>query len=83
MPNRSDPNAGAQETPGRPKSSSSRQQTHRDQSTQTGSPEIDKRNRDREAQEPARKVAEVAYDDRPSEDGKHGDGDQEPNPRPN
>lgn len=82
MPNRTDPNAGAQDTPGRAKPSSSRQQTHPGQSTHTGSPEIDERSRGRDAQQPARKVAERAYDDRPSDDGKHGDGDQEPNERP-
>jgi hypothetical protein len=30
-----------QDTPGRPKSSGSRQQTHPDQQTQTGSPDLD------------------------------------------
>lgn len=70
-----------QDTPGRTKPSSSRQQTEHDQVTQTGVPEID-RDGDKHAQKAARDVAKRAYDDRPSKDGKHGDGDQEPNPRP-
>ena len=82
MPNRSPSKGPTQDTPGRAKPSSSRQQTHPEQSTQTGAPDIDKRSRGRDAQEPARKVAEVAYDDRPSDDGKHGDGHQQPNRRP-
>jgi hypothetical protein len=40
-----EPNAGlpspARDAPGRPKAGSSRQQTHRGQLTQTGSPELD------------------------------------------
>jgi hypothetical protein len=38
---KSPPPTQAQDTPGRPKSSSSRQQTHPDQGEQTGSPAID------------------------------------------
>ena len=36
--------AEAHDTPGRPTSSGSRQQTQKDQETQTGSPELDARN---------------------------------------
>lgn len=70
-----------QDTPGRAKPSSSRQQTEPEQVTQTGAPEIDE-DGGQEGQQPARDLAKRAYDDRPSKDGKHGDGDQEPNPRP-
>ena len=70
-----------QDTPGRTNPSSSRQQTEQGQVTQTGAPEIDQ-NGDEQGQKAARDVAKRAYDDRPSKDGKHGDGDQEPNPRP-
>jgi hypothetical protein len=38
---KSPPPTQAQDTPGRPKASSSRQQTHPDQGEQTGSPAID------------------------------------------
>jgi hypothetical protein len=58
-----------QDTPGRPNSSSSRQQTQPNQGTQSGSPELD-------SQE-----ADVEYRDRPTDDGKHGDAADEPNPR--
>jgi hypothetical protein len=70
-----------QDTPGRTKPSSSRQQTEHGQVTQTGEPEIDQ-DGDKHGQKAARDVAKRAYDDRPSRDGKYGDGDQEPNPRP-
>lgn len=70
-----------QDTPGRAKPSSSRQQTEHEQVTQTGTPEIDERG-DKRAQEAARDLAKRAYDDRPSRDGKHGDGDKEPTRRP-
>jgi hypothetical protein len=53
-----------QDTPGRPDSSSSRQQTHPDQSTQTGSPEIDA-NSDRTAK-PKRKQDLNSLPNRPA-----------------
>ena len=58
-----------QDTPGRPTSSSSRQQTQPNQGTQSGSPELDS------------KDAAVKYRDRPANEGKHGDEAEEPNPR--
>jgi hypothetical protein len=58
-----------QDTPGRPKSSSSRQQTQPDQGIQSGSPELDS------------KDTKVKYRDRPADEGKHGDAAEEPNPR--
>ncbi|HEY4369025.1 MAG TPA: DUF2934 domain-containing protein [Steroidobacteraceae bacterium] len=68
----------SQDTPGRPKPSASRQQTRVGQQTQTGSWEADSRH------SPAGKEAEgdedVNYRDRPADEGKHGDGAQEPNP---
>lgn len=60
-----------QDTPGRAKPSSSRQQTAPDQRTQTGAPELDR--------DSAKRAGKVKYRDRPAEEGKHGDGDQEPN----
>lgn len=62
-----------QNTPGRPKSSASRQQTHPNQGTQSGSPEID--SKDTGSKKVVRK-----YRDRPADEGKHGDGAQQPNP---
>jgi hypothetical protein len=41
MSNRQPSKQPPADTPGRPKSSSSRQQTHRGQQTQTGSPQVD------------------------------------------
>jgi hypothetical protein len=58
-----------QDTPGRPKSSSSRQQTQPEQGIQSGSPELDSKN------------TKVKYRDRPADEGKHGDAAEEPNPR--
>ncbi len=58
-----------QDTPGRAKPSSSRQQTEPNQGTQTGSPEIDRKS----------KQPDPKYKDRPADEGKHGDGDQSPN----
>jgi hypothetical protein len=66
------------DTPGRPKPSSSRQQTHADQVTQTGSEELDADSA-RRARKKKSKQANVKYRDRPTDDGKHGDGDDEPN----
>ena len=67
-----------QDTPGRPKASSSRQQTQPNQGTQSGSPELDAK----DAGSPQEQVA-AKYRDRPADEGKHGDGAQQPNsPRP-
>lgn len=60
-----------QDTPGRAKRSSSRQQIAPDQRTQTGSPELDRASSERDKKS--------KYKDRPADEGKHGDGDQEPN----
>ncbi len=60
-----------QDTPGRTKPSSSRQQIAPDQRTQTGSPELDHASSERDRKS--------NYKDRPADEGKHGDGDQEPN----
>ena len=62
------------DTPGRPKPTASRQQTHPDQGTQSGSTEFDA------SHSPSRQNSK--YRDRPADDGKHGDGDQEPNSKP-
>lgn len=59
------------DTPGRPKPSSSRQQIVPDQGTQTGSPQIDRAS--------PQSSPKSKYKDRPADEGKHGDGDQEPN----
>jgi hypothetical protein len=59
-------NATQQDTPGRPNSSSSRQQTHLDQATQTGAPEIDA-DSDRTAK-PKRKQDLNSMPDRPARD---------------
>jgi hypothetical protein len=71
----------SQDTPGRADPSSSRQQTHPNQGTQTGSPAID---RDSGASVPKEKMherGEEHYRDRPADEGKHGDGAQTPTPR--
>lgn len=70
-----------QDTPGRPKSSSSRQQTQPHQGTQSGSPALDRESGKSVPEEKMRKRGEEHYRDRPSEDGKHGDAAQEPTPR--
>jgi hypothetical protein len=61
------------EAKGRPTQGGSRQQTEPDQGVQSGSKELDRQpaggNPEREA---ARK-----YEDRPTNDGKHGDGSEE------
>jgi len=58
-----------QDTPGRPKPSSSRQQTEPNQGTQTHVPELDR----------AASETDQKYRDRPADEGKHGDGHQAPN----
>lgn len=84
MPTKSSKSGGAtdtqpkQDTPGRAKPSSSRQQTDPDQVTQTGSPAIDKASA-REARKDKDDEEDAQYRDRPTDDGKHGDGHQEPN----
>lgn len=66
------------ETPGRPKKTGSRQQTHPDQGLQSGSPELDRSSAG--AKGPSRDQARNAiYHDRPADEGTHGDGDEEPN----
>ncbi len=66
------------DTPGRPKPSSSRQQTEPGQGSQSGSPELDSRSSGKGPQrEAARK-----YQDRPADEGKHGDGAEAPNAGP-
>jgi hypothetical protein len=70
-----------QDTPGRAKSSSSRQQTQPDQGTQTGSPAIDRDSGKSVPKEKMHERGEEHYRDRPSDEGKHGDGAQEPTPR--
>ena len=72
-----------QDTPGRPKPSSSRQQTQPGQGTLTGSPKIDAASaRSTRKKTPSNEPTEKSdprYRDRPTDDGKHGDGKQEPN----
>lgn len=78
--NRTSPVEGAksgQDTPGRPRSSSSRQQTQSQQHVQSGNPELDSRGPKVGRDNPN----DVQYRDRPADEGKHGDGDQEPNSR--
>jgi len=82
MPKNTSGSGQKQDTPGRPSSSSSRQQTHPNQGTQTGAPEIDRKSGDSVPREDMRKRGEATYHDRPTDDGMHGDGDQAPNPRP-
>lgn len=66
------------DTPGRPKPTSSRQQSHPDQGQQSGSPELDRRSDGKKG--PSRDQAHNAvYHDRPADEGTHGDGDEEPN----
>jgi hypothetical protein len=57
------------DTPGKP-GKASRQQTHPDQGVQSGSPELDSA----DAGSPA---SQRRYRDRPADEGKHGDGDQD------
>jgi hypothetical protein len=69
-----------QDTPGRPRSSSSRQQTQPNQGTQTGSREIDAESKDNKTPEkPVPDLRHIKYRDRPQDEGKHGDGGEEPN----
>jgi hypothetical protein len=87
-PKSDDPNSKhgspKQDTPGRPKSSSSRQQTQPHQVTQTGSPEVDADDGGAAKDEGGAPEDDerVEYRDRPTDDGKHGDGHQEPNTGP-
>lgn len=62
------------EAKGRPTQSGSRQQTEPNQGVQSGSKELDRKSTGRKPeQEAARK-----YADRPTNDGKHGDAEDEP-----
>ncbi len=70
--------ANTQDTPGRPKPGSSRQQTQPKQGPQSGAPEIDKK----DAGNAPEHVTRVKYRDRPANEGKHGDESDEPNPGP-
>ena len=60
------------DTPGRANPSSSRQQITPNQRTQTGSPQLDRAAAERDDKK-------AKYQDRPADEGKHGDADQEPN----
>ena len=72
------PSRDSQDTPGRPKSASSRQQTQHEQGSQSGSLHLDSKS---SGQGPEREAAKK-YQDRPADEGKHGDADEEPNPGP-
>lgn len=67
----------SQNTPGRPKDAASRQQTQRHQHLQSGNPDLDSRGPKAGRDNPN----DVKYRDRPADEGKHGDGDEEPTPR--
>lgn len=67
----------SQNTLGRPKDASSRQQTQQQQHLQSGNPELDSRGPRVGHDNPNG----VKYRDRPADEGKHGDGDQEPTSR--
>ena len=67
------------DTPGRPKAAGSRQQTQPNQVSQSGSPEQDAKSASKGKANDV--LDDVQYRDRPADEGKHGDGDQEPNPR--
>ena len=62
------------EAKGRPTQSSSRQQTVPDQAVQSGSKELDRQSTSKKPEHEAAR----AYKDRPTNDGKHGDGSDEP-----
>lgn len=66
------------DTPGRPKTKSSRQQTNSDQALQSGSPELDRRGAGAKGPSP-NQASNAVYHDRPAAEGTHGDGDEEPN----
>jgi hypothetical protein len=70
-----------QDTPGRANAASSRQQTQPHQGSQTGSPAIDRDSGKSVPEDTMHKRGEEHYRDRPSDDGKHGDGAQTPTPR--
>lgn len=70
--------SNTQDTPGRPKPGSSRQQAHPGQGAQSGSPELDRK----DAGTASEQVTRVKYRDRPANEGKHGDEADEPNPGP-
>ena len=72
------PDPGAQDTPGRPKPASSRQQTQHGQGSQSGSPQLDSKDTGKGPQ----REAAVRYQDRPANEGRHGDADEEPTPGP-
>ena len=74
---KANPKGLRQDTAGRPEPGASRQQTHRDQVAQSGNPELDGRKPNDPAPEDV--LDHVKYRDRPANEGKHGDGDQEPN----
>lgn len=61
------------EAKGRPTRSSSRQQTVPDQAVQSGSKELDRQSTGKKPEHEAAR----RYEDRPSNDGKHGDGEEE------
>jgi hypothetical protein len=67
----------ARDTPGRPERGGSRQQTHREQVSQSGDADVDRRHRNDPT--PEEVAAGAKYRDRPADEGKHGDGRQEPN----
>ena len=67
-----------QDTPGRPKPGSSRQQTQPGQGNQSGSPALDKKDTGNASERETR----VKYRDRPANEGRHGDAGDEPNPGP-